>query len=83
VLDFKLNLLRTLVEWLIASGCLSFSNFLEFGLWRERNQRTFEGVECSNVELKRLFLVSLYEWMAALSSPFSSLEKFLDLCSFR
>ncbi len=37
---------------------------------RERNQWTFEGVERSNVELKRIFLLSLYEWMVALSALF-------------
>jgi hypothetical protein len=52
-------------------------------IWRERNQRTFKGVEYSIVELKRFFLLSLYDWMAASSghSAFSLVEfsRFLKL----
>ena len=49
--------------------------------WRERNHRTFEGIEHSVLELKLFLLLFMY-WMAASSShSFSSLEKFIDLCN--
>ena len=35
-------------------------------LWKERNNHTFKGLERSLVELKLVFLCTLYEWMAAL-----------------
>jgi hypothetical protein len=34
-------------------------------LWK-RNNKTFEGVDRPSVELKMLFLQTLYEWMTAL-----------------
>ena len=56
---------------------------LMWTILREQNQGTFEAVELSNVELKSIFLISLYEWMVALSDhSFSSLDEFLDLCTF-
>lgn len=42
------------------------------------------GIECSPSELKLFLLRSVYDWMVALSGhSFSTLEEFLDLCSFR
>ena len=52
-------------------------------LWKERNNRTFEGVEWPSVELKLLFLRTLYEWMTALSNhSFSDFLDFPDCCIF-
>jgi hypothetical protein len=52
-------------------------------IWRERNQRTFEGLERSSIELKLFLLRSLNDWTVASSgSAFSSLEDFLDFCTF-
>ena len=51
-------------------------------IWREWNNRTFEG-EWSITELKHIFILSLFEWITSLSGlPISSLLDFLDLCSF-
>jgi hypothetical protein len=36
-------------------------------MWKERNNRTFEGVERPSVELKMIFHRTLYEWMTTLS----------------
>lgn len=36
-------------------------------IWKERNQRTLEGIEHSPMELKLFLLRSLYDWMAASS----------------
>ena len=45
------------------------------------SQRTSESVESSFSEIKYLYVHSLYDWMAALSShSFSSLEEFLGIC---
>lgn len=53
-------------------------------IWRECNQRIFEGEAHSLVELKRFSLLSLYDWIAAMSGlSFSLLVEFLDLCNFR
>lgn len=52
--------------------------------WRERNQHSFEGTECSPLELKLFLFCAMYDWMAALSGRFfSNLKEFLDLCNFR
>ena len=52
-------------------------------LWKERNNKTFEGVECPSMELELLFLQTLYEWMTALSGhSFSNFLDFLDCCNF-
>ena len=53
-------------------------------IWKEHNQRTFEWIKRSPMEIKLSFLCSMYDWMAALSGhSFSSLEEFLDICNFR
>ena len=57
-------------------------------IWRERNLRTFDGVEGLPMELNFYLLVAMFEtmfdWLAALSGySFSSFEEFLDLCNFR
>ena len=42
----------------------------------------YGGEECSTVELKRIFLLSLFNWMTALCGLLiPSLLDFLDLCS--
>lgn len=53
-------------------------------IWRECNQCIFKGEAHSLVELKRFSLLSLYDWIAAMSGlSFSLLVEFLDLCNFR
>ena len=50
---------------------------------RKQNLKTFNGEEHSIIELKRFFLLPLFDWMTALSSPsIPSFWEFLDLCSF-
>lgn len=52
-------------------------------IWKERNSRTFKGVEMSTLELKSLFLRSSYEWVHAIgSAPKSSFVDFIDLLDF-
>lgn len=50
------------------------------GLFRGQNMRTFEVEEHSVLELKSLFLHSLYDWMLAMRGlSFSSFIEFIDL----
>ena len=35
-------------------------------IWREQNNRIFEGEELSIIELKRIFILSLFEWITTL-----------------
>ena len=52
-------------------------------IWREWNNRIFEGEECSIIELKSHFLLSLFERRTALSGlVIPSVLDFLDLCNF-
>jgi hypothetical protein len=51
-------------------------------LWRERNDRTFNGVEKSIPALKFYFLHTLLDWSKASHLDFSSsLSDLVDLCS--
>ena len=53
-------------------------------LWRERNERTFEGCEQNISELKTLLFRTLFDWMAATSLfTFSNFLEFFDYCSVR
>uniref|UniRef100_A0A2N9GTW6 Reverse transcriptase domain-containing protein n=1 Tax=Fagus sylvatica TaxID=28930 RepID=A0A2N9GTW6_FAGSY len=53
-------------------------------LWRERNDRTFNGVEKSIPALKFYFLHTLLDWSKASHLDFSSsLSDLVDLCSAR
>ena len=53
-------------------------------LWRERNDRTFNGVEKSIPALKFYFLHTLLDWSKAYHLDFSSsLSDLVDLCSAR
>lgn len=53
------------------------------GVYRERNNRIFEGEECFIIELKQIFLLSLFEWRTALNGlAIPSILDFQDLCSF-
>ena len=54
-----------------------------WNIWQERNNRIFEGEECSIIELKRFFLLSLFGWRTALISlDTPSVLDFVDLCNF-
>ena len=53
-------------------------------LWRERNNRSFEGIEKNVADLKLLVLRTLFEWVSASCHfPCTTLLEFLDLCSFQ
>jgi hypothetical protein len=53
-------------------------------IWRERNIRSFEGVEQPLLRLKNNFLKTLFEWVCASGClPCESFLHFLDLCSFQ
>jgi hypothetical protein len=50
-------------------------------IWRERNDRTFEGCERNILDLKILLLRTLFDWMTATSLfSFSNFLEFLDYC---
>ena len=55
--EFKFHL----VNWWNAS----IPHCLTWCIWRERNARNFDGCEKSVLDLKLLFLKSLFEWMNA------------------
>jgi hypothetical protein len=57
--------LGDLIRWLCGG---LFLYVLIWIIWKERNQRTLEGIEHSPMELKLFLLRSLYDWMAASSS---------------
>ena len=51
-------------------------------LWRERNLRNFEDVELGSLDLKLLFLQTLYNWIQALGLfSFSSFFEFFSSCN--
>ena len=51
-------------------------------LWRERNQRVFEGQEQTVLELKILLLCTLFDWLHCSSShSFLCFEDILDSCT--
>ena len=51
-------------------------------LWREQNNRIFEGHEVTSLELKSRVLRTLFEWMSTFTNlGLSSFEEFLDLCT--
>jgi hypothetical protein len=53
-------------------------------IWRERNMRSFEGVEQTLLSLKNNFLKTLFEWAGVSGClPCESFLDFLDLCSIR
>ena len=63
--------------WRLVPHCLIWC------IWRKRNARSFEGCECSLLEIKSLFLHTLYDWSVVFSHfSCSSFSFFLDRCSF-
>ena len=63
--------------WRIVPHCLIWY------IWHERNARSFEGCECSLLEIKSFFLHTLYDWILFFSHfSCSSLLVFLDRCNF-
>ena len=61
----------------------AISKCIVWTILREQNLRTFNGEENSIIELKRFFLLTLFDWMSAMSSPYiPSFWEFLDLCFF-
>ena len=64
--------------------CLADPHCVLWCLWRERNNRCFEGMEWSTLEIKSLLLHSLFTWCCAFSSfSWSNLFVMLDHCNFR
>ena len=54
-------------------GGVAVSLFIMWTVWRKHSQLIFERVESSLLEIKSLYVHSLYDWMAALSGhSFSS-----------
>jgi hypothetical protein len=69
---------RLVEVWRCIPHCLMWC------IWRERNMRSFEGVEHTLLSLKNTFLKTLFEWVCALGClPCESFLEFLDLCSFQ
>jgi hypothetical protein len=67
---------RLAVIWRMIPHCLTWC------LWRERNLRTFEGLEMNFPDLKLLFFRILFDWIHVLGIfSFSSFQDFLDTCS--
>lgn len=60
-----------------ASICGAIPHYIVWTIWREQNNRIFEGEEQSIIELKRIFIFSLFELITVLSGlPVSSLLDF-------
>ena len=63
------------VIWNAIPSCLMWL------IWRERNRRAFEDTERHSMELKMIFLHTIVEWTAAMSSqPTLSMLHFIDGC---
>jgi hypothetical protein len=68
---------RSAVVWKMVPICIFWS------IWRERNNRCFEDLECSMEEILASLLYSLYSWTVAYLSPLSiSYADFLSRFSF-
>jgi hypothetical protein len=64
--------------WRAVPHCLLWT------IWRERNGRCFEDCERSFVEIKLIFLRSLFDSVAGWeNNSVSSFFQFLELCSLR
>ena len=78
----KFGRYRNIDVWRLVPHCLIWC------IWRERNARSFEGCECSLLEIKSFFLHTLFEWSEVFPHfSCSSLPDFLivvililDLC---
>ena len=57
---YKCSRRKSLVIWSMTPHCIMW------GIWRERNARTFEGCERSTHDMKLFFLQTLLEWTDAL-----------------
>lgn len=67
---------RQLGIWNAVPHCLMW------GIWRERNLRTFEGSETTTGNLKLLFFRTLFEWMQATNFfSFTTFQDFIDSCN--
>jgi hypothetical protein len=67
---------RQAVIWRTIPHCIMWC------IWRERNLRTFEGLEMDPPELQLLFFRMLFDWIQVSSIfSFSSFQDFIDLCS--
>ena len=68
---------RGLEEMILSLDCLMWC------LWRKRNARLFEDSERNVMEIRMLFLRTLYEWMMTTDLfSFSNLLDFIDECNF-
>ena len=68
---------RNIDFWKLVPYCLIWC------IWRERNATSFEGCECSMLEIKYIFLHTLFDWSLIFSHfSCSSLHVLLDRCNF-
>ena len=68
---------KSAMVWKMVPICIFWS------IWRERNNRCFEDLECSMEEILAYLLYSLYSWTMAYLSPLSvSYVDFLSCFSF-
>ena len=66
----------TAVIWEAISQCIMWT------IWRERNLRTFKGEEHYIIELNQFFLLTLFDWMTAMTGLFiPAFFEFLYLCT--
>jgi len=74
--SYKCSRCKSLVIWSKIPHCIMW------GIWWERNARTFKGCEISTHDMK-FFLQTLLEWKNSSGVfTFNSLTDLLDSCSF-
>ena len=67
---------RNSAIWMDVPHCLMWC------IWRERNNRRFEDLERSVLDLKLFFLKTLLDWVIVLGfRSFSSVRGFMDFCT--
>uniref|UniRef100_A0A2N9IHQ9 Reverse transcriptase zinc-binding domain-containing protein n=1 Tax=Fagus sylvatica TaxID=28930 RepID=A0A2N9IHQ9_FAGSY len=67
---------RSALVWGAAPHCVKWL------LWRERNNRVFEGQEATSMDLKSKLLRTLDEWVSITTNPeLLSFEEFLNSCN--
>ena len=73
---------RGLLRHQFSSIWKALPHCLMWCLWRERNMRSFENTELGSLDLKLLFLRTLYDWIPVLGLfSVSSLQDFLVSCN--
>ena len=68
---------RNIDFWRLVPHCLIWC------IWREKNTRSFEGCECSRLEIKSFFFCTFLDWSVVFCHlSCSSLTFLLDRCNF-